>query len=581
MKKSFLLFRNIGLKHLAVTAGLNLVFITGMYATTGDNLITGGSMDNASDWNVTVVGSGATFDSTETAIWNYTLDGPSAGSGGCLYLSDTITGSMTSQYCIWQAVNLEGGKTYKFDAAFKSDTSQQAWSEVYIGTIPPNHGSDVTVALGWTLLQNFNSWAGCNVDAGYDGTYDAKGCGTGKFQCTTTGTYYFIIKTGNTTWDATVAPFAYMIDNVSLVELPILIGGNMENKSDWNVSYLGAKDTTHSTWDYTGDVPAAGSGGCLRITDTTGSVNQTQYCIWQPVQLDSTKLYVFDGAIKSKLKNPMNFWIQVYIGTSAPTDTADLSSAFKQIVEFNSYDNCKADSGLDGTFVMNGCKRIAYQSATNKTLYFALKAGTNQNEHFEFLFDNLSLYLDTVKPTVTITSTATDTVHGKFPIKVTFSKGVTGFTEGELNISNGTSQGGAFTSVAGGVTYTDTIVPTAEGAVIIGIPAAAGQDNNGNKSIVAKSLSLIYTKAVSSVSNTLAGSISIYPNPVNGVLNFSIPSLSGVAEVSIINMVGSTIYSNTLATTSGTIDMSAVKSGAYIMRIQTNNQTYIQKIIVK
>jgi hypothetical protein len=480
MRKSFLLFRKIGLKHLVLTAGLNLIFISGMYAAAGDNVIKGSSMDTASLWNVTVIGSGATFDSTETVIWNYTTDGPAAGSGGCLYLSDTITGSMTSQYCIWQAVQLEGGHTYLFDAAFKSDTSQQAWSEVYIGTVPPNHGTDVTVALGWTQLQNFNSWAACNVDAGYDGTYDAKGCGNGKFMCTATGTYYFIIKTGNTTWDATVAPFAYMIDNVTLVELPLLIGGNMENASDWKTSFLAGTDTIFTaTWNYTADVPAAGAGGCLHVTDTATA--EMQFCIYQPVLLAPHSTYQFTGAYKD-IAGANQSWNQVYISPKEPkrgVDLVDQTNGVKQLIQFNFWAACKENAGFDGTYQADGCGGNGqFTTDTAGTYYLAIKAGHNLvGGTLDILMDELNLTFvpDTTHPSIALASIPATTVHKKFAVRILFSEPVTGFSASDLTVTNGTLKASDFHQV-NSLTYLDSITPVDEGTVTISIEAGKLQD---------------------------------------------------------------------------------------------------------
>lgn len=273
----------------------------------------------------------------------------------------------------------------------------------------------------------------------------------------------------------------------------LLIDGNMESDASWHISYLGTTDTIHSTWNYTADIPSAGSGGCLHLTDT--ATVESQFCIYQPVTLDSTKTYVFNGALKSLLKGTQNYWIQAYIGTQAPTDTADLGAAFTQIAQFNFWTACQVDSGFDGTFKANSCDLKSYTSSTNNTLYFALKIGHLSGAHFDFLVDELSLMLDTVKPTATITSTSLDTIYYAFPITITFSKAVTGFTESSLSLTNCTVKASSFVAV-NAMVYTATIVPTTSGAVTIGVPAGVCVDNNNNNNLAATDLVRTYLAPV-------------------------------------------------------------------------------------
>jgi hypothetical protein len=398
----------------------------------------------------------------------------------------------------------------------------------------------------------------------------------------TTGLSYFdCLHNGDETVAHVVVMQCEITDTVGLASNPseMLTGGGMDDKNAWNITYLATTDSLHATWGYLGDGPAAGDGGCLRLTDTATAANN--YCIWQQVTLAAHSTYQFDGALKSVLKTTENYWIQPNIGTTAPVTGSDLGATFTQISQFLFWADCKVDSGFDGTFKADACDPGTYYAATAGTYYFALKIGNNSGSHFDFLFDNLSLTLvpDVTPPSVTITSTPVDTVNGKFAIRIAFSESVAGFESSDLTLTNGTIQVLSFVTVSPSV-YTDTIVPIAGGDVIIGLPAGACADLNSNDNLAATNLSVFYV-VPTAVQNTLASSIEVYPNPVDGVLNFNIPGFSGAAEVNIINMVGSTVYVNTFANPSGTINMSSVKSGAYILKIKTGDKVYVQKLIVK
>lgn len=199
--------------------------------------------------------------------------------------------------------------------------------------------------------------------------------------------------------------------------------------------------------------------------------------------------------------------------------------------------------------------------------------------HGDFNISNLTFFYDTIRPTPVITSTPAVTVHGKFKITITFDKAVTGFTDADLNITNGTLIYGSFVSTSASV-YTDSILPTATGNVVINIASDVCADLNANSNHAANPLSVSYV-VVSNVEYANSNLINIYPNPVNGVLNYTITDFSGTAEFSIYNMVGNMIYNNTFTNANGTIDMSAVKSGSYILKVKSGNDVFVRKIMVK
>lgn len=78
--------------------------------------------------------------------------------------------------------------------------------------------------------------------------------------------------------------------------------------------------------------------------------------------------------------------------------------------------------------------------------------------------------------------------------------------------------------------------------------------------------------------DTNANSIKIFPNPTDDILNFSI---NEEAEVSIYNVSGKKINSNTLTKENNTVSLQSQSNGVYIVEINSNNQRTTQRIVKK
>jgi hypothetical protein len=102
---------------------------------------------------------------------------------------------------------------------------------------------------------------------------------------------------------------------------------------------------------------------------------------------------------------------------------------------------------------------------------------------------DIAFRLDTIAPTVMITSTATDPTNvSPIPMTATFSEDVTGFTLGDVTVSNGTAG-----NLAGsGSVYTFDVTPVADGLVTVDIAAGVAQDAAGNDNTAATQFSIAY-----------------------------------------------------------------------------------------
>lgn len=78
------------------------------------------------------------------------------------------------------------------------------------------------------------------------------------------------------------------------------------------------------------------------------------------------------------------------------------------------------------------------------------------------------------------------------------------------------------------------------------------------------------------VNNNALSQVAVYPNPTTGVLNLQTPSNVDVNSVAIYDILGKRVnadYSN------GTINMSALSTGVYLLKAETSAGTFTQKIV--
>ena len=68
-----------------------------------------------------------------------------------------------------------------------------------------------------------------------------------------------------------------------------------------------------------------------------------------------------------------------------------------------------------------------------------------------------------------------------------------------------------------------------------------------------------------------------YPNPATDVLNLN--SIETIDNVVIYNILGQQVLNDDVAATSGTLDVSNLAVGAYIMKVSVNGEIGTYKII--
>lgn len=82
------------------------------------------------------------------------------------------------------------------------------------------------------------------------------------------------------------------------------------------------------------------------------------------------------------------------------------------------------------------------------------------------------------------------------------------------------------------------------------------------------------------ITETEAGQISIYPNPVRNDLKVTLPQNLYDGQIDIYDLIGSKVYSQSLSATKD-FDMSALQTGIYVARISENGKIISTKKFTK
>jgi hypothetical protein len=70
---------------------------------------------------------------------------------------------------------------------------------------------------------------------------------------------------------------------------------------------------------------------------------------------------------------------------------------------------------------------------------------------------------------------------------------------------------------------------------------------------------------------------SLYPNPVTDVI--SVRNATVIDQVSVSNMLGQMLMTRTVGTTEGTINVSALPAGTYLVKVLVNGAAKTYKVI--
>lgn len=126
----------------------------------------------------------------------------------------TVSGGNGGHAAVYQAIQVQANKDYRFGMIVSGSGATDTWFEVYFGTTAPVQGSDYS--SGGTQI-GLNTWAGCGKST-FSGDIATIGCSgslvgkNGVVRFATAGTIYLVIKCGG----ASLGTTGISIDNVEL-----------------------------------------------------------------------------------------------------------------------------------------------------------------------------------------------------------------------------------------------------------------------------------------------------------------------------------------------------------------------------
>lgn len=81
-------------------------------------------------------------------------------------------------------------------------------------------------------------------------------------------------------------------------------------------------------------------------------------------------------------------------------------------------------------------------------------------------------------------------------------------------------------------------------------------------------------------------SLSVFPNPSNGILNISFEGFEGKkTDLQILNVIGNVVYRETVADPTiryvKTIDLNRLAKGVYYVKLEANDYSQVRKVILR
>lgn len=230
-----------------------------------------------------------------------------------------------------------------------------------------------------------------------------------------------------------------------------------------------------------------------------------------------------------------------------------------------SYTVQAGDMDMDGITLANN---IVLNGGTIQDI-----AGNNVQLALQNVMPTSNVFVNTASPSVTLSTTAASLVNQQFTITVTFSEAVTGFTIDDFVATNA---GLSSLSTADNITYTVTVVPSADGAVTISLPANIAQNTGNNGNLASNTLNVTYDGTAPAVSSVTVPANGIYSagDALSFVVNYSedvfvtgsssLPVTIGATTVQAIYTGGTSTDALTFSyiVQNGNLDMDGITIGS-------------------
>ncbi|MBU2393785.1 MAG: tandem-95 repeat protein [Gammaproteobacteria bacterium] len=539
------------------------------------------SADGGTTWTATLTPTASVTDSTNVITLDNTGVADTAGNAGTgttnsnNYAIDTVRPTAT---IVVADTALRVGETSLVTFTFSEAVTGFTNADLTIanGTLSAVSSADGGITWTATLTPTASVADSSNlITLDNTGVADAAGnAGTG-----TTNSNNYAIDTAHPTATIVVADSALAIGETSLVtftfseavagftnaDLSIANGtlsavSSADGGITWTATFTptaSITDTTNViTLDNTGVVDAAGNAG-------TGTTNSNNYVV--DTVRPTASIVVADNSLAAGETSLVTFTFSEAV---TGFNNADLTIANGTLTAVSS-----ADGGITWTATLT--PTVGVTDATNLiTLNNAGVADTAGNAGTAST-DSNNYAIDTVLPTATIVVADTALRMGETSlVTFTFSEAVTGFTNADLTIANGTLS--AVSSADGGITWTATLTPTAsvtDASNLITLDNTGVADASGNTGAGTTNSNnyTIDTEAPNapSVPDLAAGSDSGSSSTDNST-NLTTPTFTGTAEANstVEVFAGATSLGSVVANGSGIWSLtvaggSALADGTY------------------
>jgi hypothetical protein len=563
----------------------------------GSDIVNGSNMEDSTKWNFYW---GTNGSDKGTHKFNYTDSTLKFGSGG----SYEVTASGQSASFIWQPVTVIPGHQYYLSGAFRNisvDAVANTWVEFFLTKTKPT-GGDVSTGMGYSL----NTYAPMNATfKNFNCTFQDSfqhNLMPGKFvvipDSTTQTTWYVVVKAGDYQSTAGVQhpKFDFLFDNISVVDSGF-------SPSDFQIAH---KIFGITPPDYKGDVNMSWDKDSVYMTYTVADdsiVNTgTAY------QVDNIEVY-FDMNNSKDIHWPRNGgWLA---NIDAAYDSTDYQMRLVPGVPFATNNAARPsgasiDTGYDQIYTRtkigyNFKLNIAWQAlkkgfvpASGKLIGFdvnlsdnnAVASDANRNQ-FTLNSPNPNLFNDPAswgtfklgdngrfiqifdKQAPTVPTALKDTIIGG-KAKITWTASTDNIVVQNYKIYVDGTLDTTLLAAKTGNNYTTKKV-LALGDHTIDVTAVDLYGNTSAKATVKLTITVGIKESNLEIVKT-------YPNPVSDILKFS-NSLSNKAVANVYSITGQLVLTSSIA--DGTLNVSSLNSGMYLIRLSDSGSNYVGKFIKK
>jgi hypothetical protein len=563
--------------------------LIGTMALNAQEVITGGSLDNEADW--TTVWRTDAPDDGDTIMINYTDDVPAEGDGGCL----RIAGFGQCGAYVFQEVTLIPRHVYALDAAFKNistDDIANTWVEIILSKNMPVASADFGPGAG-DYRYMMNTWfAPDTLD--YDGLISDRfefgnNLDPQAFSLPDTGsatTWYIIIKTG--CWNTAGAPpaFDFLFDNITLTDLGVntfkvdqLVDGEVTDADDFTCELS-------MTWDADSIYMSFEVADEVIHTSETDVWNNDNIEIYFDMDNSKNPTWPRNAGWPASSYDENDYQLRMVPGVDW-SDNNSLEGA-RQVYEVTAtgykftlnilWDSLLADfDAVEGTLI--GFDVLASDNDGDGRNQITWNAPTAMPWNDASLFGTVELFdggiflvaADTESPSAPVIEATAD-AHSV--VTVTWSASTDNIAILNYTVMiDGEEVADMFASSADGEeTYVSDSL--ADGTYEFEIVVA---DNAGNET-TSNSVSVDVLYIPDAIHVPASQNISVYPNPTNGIVTISSGSAS-LVTLEVYSITGELISSHAF-TENYILDMSAVSSGIYILKLQNEGQQITNRLIV-